>query len=151
MTLNRDFSWSHCLLESESLDCRVVALKKKIQFRKTLLGPGVKMFRKNYRVKRKKKHFLKAKKVLLRICNISHLLSCKLPHKCISWGSRKTKMPNCIVFFAVPIIVETAMEALPLLVISFQLRQTWSFCKYGLVLFLSLVYLVYCSVSVVIF
>ena len=30
-------------------------------------------------------------------------------------------------------------------------RRTRSFCKYGLVLFLSLVYMVYCRVSVVIF
>ena len=44
-------------------------------------------------------------------------MSCKLPRKFISWVSRNTKMPNCIVFFAVPITVETAMEALPLLVI----------------------------------
>ena len=72
---------------------------------------------KNYRVKRGKELFLKTKKVLIKICNISHLLSCKLPHRFISWVSRKTKMPNCIVSFAVPIIVETAMEALALLVI----------------------------------
>ena len=31
------------------------------------------------------------------------------------------------------------------------LRRTWSFFKYGLLLFLSVVYVVYCSVSVVIF
>ena len=31
--------------------------------------------------------------------------------------STKTKIPNCIAFFAVPTIVETAMEALPLLII----------------------------------
>ena len=154
-TLKRKhFCWSLCLLKSESLDCSVVALEKKGQFRKKSPGPGVKMYRKNYRVKRGKELFLKTKKVLIKICNISHLLSCKLLRKFISWVSRNTKMPNCIVSFAIPIIVETAMEALPLLVasnISFQLRRTWSFCKYGLVLFLSLVYLVYCSVSVVIF
>ena len=59
-----------------------------------------------------KELFLKAKKVLVKICNISHLLSGKLPRKFISRVSKKTKMPNCIVSFAVPIIVETAMEAL---------------------------------------
>ena len=31
-------------------------------------------------------------------------------------------MPYCIVFFAVPMIVETAIEVLPLLVIYLQLR-----------------------------
>ena len=49
------------------------------------------------------------------MCNISHLLSCKLLRKFISWVSKNTKMPNCIGFFAVPITAETAMEALPLL------------------------------------
>ena len=40
--------------------------------------------------------------------------ACKLSCKFISWVSRNSKMSNCIVFFAVPITVETAMEALPL-------------------------------------
>ena len=43
-------------------------------------------------------------------------MSSKLPRKLISWVSRNTKMPNSIVFFAVTITVETAMEAFPLLV-----------------------------------
>ena len=112
ITLKRgNFSWSLCLLESESLECRVVVLEKKGKLCKTSLGPGVK------RVKRKKELFLNAKKVLIKICNTSHLLSCNLSAKFISWVSRNTKMPNCIVFFAVPITVETAMEALSLLVI----------------------------------
>ena len=97
-TLKRKhFSWSLCLLESESLDSTVVALEKKGQFGKTLPGHEVKMFQKKYRVKRGKELFLKTKKVLIKICNISHLLSCKLPRKFISWVSRNTKMPNCIV------------------------------------------------------
>ena len=151
MTLNRHFSWSHCLLESESLDCRVVALKKKGQFRKALLGPGVKMFRKNYRVKRKKKHFLKTKKVFLRICNISHLLSCKLP-QIHFLGFMKDQNAKLHSFFcSTNHRGDSHGSTSTTSNISFQLRQTWSFCKYGLVLFLSLVYLVYCSVSVVIF
>ena len=99
-TLKRKhFSWSLCLLESESLDCRVVALEKKAQFCKTLAGPGVKMFRKKTcRVKRGKELLLKTKIVLIKICDISHLLACKLPQKFISWVSRKTEMPNCVVF-----------------------------------------------------
>ena len=106
------------MLKSESLDCKVTTLEKKGQFRKASPGPGVKMFqKKKNRVKRGKKLFLKTKKVLIKTCNISHLLSCKLPHKFISWVSRKTKMPNSIVSFAILIIVETALEALPLLVI----------------------------------
>ena len=100
------------MLKSESLDGKVVALEKKGQSRKTSPVPAVKMFRKNYRVKRGKELFLKAKKVLVKICNISHLLSGKLPRKFVSRVSKKNKMPNCIVSFAVPIIVETAMEAL---------------------------------------
>ena len=44
-------------------------------------------------------------------------MSSKLPRKLISWVSRNTKMPNSIVFFAIPITLETAIEALPLLVI----------------------------------
>ena len=80
--------------------------------------PRVKMLRKNKnRVKRGKELFLKTKKALIKICNISHLLSFKLPHKFISWVPRKTKMPKCIVYFAAPIIVEKAMEAIPILVI----------------------------------
>ena len=63
------------------------------------------------------RNFFLKKKVSIKICNISHLLSCKLPRKFISWVSEKTKMSNCIVFFAVLIIVEIAIEALPLLVI----------------------------------
>ena len=39
----------------------------------------------------------------------------KRPKKFISWTSRKTQMRNC--FYLVPNIVETPMEALPLLVI----------------------------------
>ena len=114
----KHFSGSPCLLDSESLDCRVVALEKKCQFHKTSPVPGVKMFRKKkYRVKRGKELFLKTKIVLIKICNISHVLFGKLSRKFISWVSRKTKMPNCIVFFAVPIIMDTAMETLPLLVI----------------------------------
>ena len=105
------------MLESESLDCRVVALEKNGQFSKTASGSGVKIFRKNYRVKRRKGLFLKTKKVLIKIRNISRLMSCKLPRKFISWLSRRTKIPNCIVSFAVPIIVETVVKALPLLVI----------------------------------
>ena len=65
---------------------------------------------------RGKELFLK-KKSFHKICNILHLLSCKLPCKFISWSSKKMKMPNCMVSFAVPIIVEIAIEALPLLVI----------------------------------
>ena len=66
---------------------------------KTLPGPGVKTFKKNCRVKRGREPFLKTRKVLIKICNISHLLFCKLSHEFISCVSRKTKMPNCIVFF----------------------------------------------------
>ena len=122
------------------------------QFRKTSTRPRVKMFRKNYRVKRGKELFLKTKKVLIKICNISHLLSCKLPRKFISWVSRKTKIPNCIVFFfSTNHRVDSHRSTPTTSNITFQLRRTWSFCKYGLVLFLSLVYLVNCSVSVVIF
>ena len=106
-----------CLLESESLDCRVVALEKNGQFRKTSPRLGVKVFRKKLQGQEGEELFLKTKKVLIKICNVSHLLSCKLPRKFISLVSRKSKIPNCIVFFAVPIIVEIAMEALPLLVI----------------------------------
>ena len=76
-----------------------------------------KCFKENYRVNRGNELFLKTKKVLIKICNISHLTSCKLPRKLISWVSRNTKISNCIVFFTVPITVETAMEALPQLVI----------------------------------
>ena len=47
-----------------------------------------------------KELFLKTKKVIIKIRNISHLLSCKLPRKFFSWVSRKTKMPNCVDSFA---------------------------------------------------
>ena len=79
----------------------------------------------------------------MNFCSISHLMSCK--------------MPNCIVLFIFLFFCNTNHRedsygsTSTANNISFQLRQTWSFCKYGLVLFLSLVYLVYCSVSVVIF
>ena len=126
------------------------SVKEKGSVSQNITGAWDKNVSKNYRVKRKRKHFLKTKKVLLRICNISHLLSCKLPHKFISWGSRKTKMPNCIVFLQYQSSWRQP-EALPLLVINLELERTQSFCKYGLVLSLSLVYLVFCSVSVVIF
>ena len=45
-----------------------------------------------------------------------HLLPCILLCKFISWTSRKTIIPNCI-FFPASNILETAMEAFPLLVI----------------------------------
>ena len=55
------------------------------------------------------------------------------------WKYQNAKLYS---FFEVPITTSN---------ISFQLRRIWSFCKYALVLFLSLAYLVYCTVSVVIF
>ena len=114
----KHFSWSLCLLKSESLDCRVVALEKSGSVSQSITVPRVKMLRKNKnRVKRRKELFLKTKKALIKICNISHLLSFKLSHKFISWVPRRTKMPKCIVSFAVPVIVEKAMVALPILVI----------------------------------
>ena len=97
-----------------------------------------------------RKKVLVNKKVLVKICNISHLLSCKLPRKFISWVSRKTKILDCS-FCSTNHRGDSHGSTSTTSNISFQLRQTWSFCKYGLVLFLSLVYLVYCSVSVVIF
>ena len=105
------------MLKSESLDCRVVALEKSGSVSQSITVPRVKMLRKNNRVKRRKELFLKTKKALIKICNISHLLSFKLSHKFISWVPRRTKMPKCIVSFAVPVIVEKAMVALPILVI----------------------------------
>ena len=54
--------------------------------------------KKNCRVKRGKELLLKTKRVLIKICDISHLLACKLPQKFISWVSRKTEMSNCVVF-----------------------------------------------------
>ena len=88
-----------CLLESESLDCRVVALEKNGQFRKTSPRLGVNVFRKKLQGQEGEEFFLKTKKVLIKICNTSHLLFCKLPRKFISLVSRKSKLPNCIVLF----------------------------------------------------
>ena len=86
-----------------------LALEKKGQFCKTSPGLGIKMFLKK---KREKKLFVKKKQVLIKICNISHQPSFKLPRKFIL-QDQNAKLYS---FFAVPIIVETAMEALLLLV-----------------------------------
>ena len=40
----------------------------------------------------------------------------------ISWASRKTKMPNCIISLPIPTVVVTATEALPLLVIYISIK-----------------------------
>ena len=63
---------------------------------------------------------------------MSHLLSCKLPHKLISWVSRNAKMPNCIVFFcSINHRGDSYGSTSTTSNISFQLGRTWSFCKYG--------------------
>ena len=73
--------------------------RKRFSFAKHQRGLGQKCFEKKpCRVKKGKELLPKTKSVLIKICDISHLLACKLPHKFISWVSRKTKMPNCIVF-----------------------------------------------------
>ena len=66
-----------------------------------------------YKVKTGRNIFVKQKSFHKNIKSSSHLLPCKLPRQFVSWTSTKT-ISNCIVFFAVPNIVETAMEALPL-------------------------------------
>ena len=104
---------------------QVVTLEKKDQVRKTLLDLGQKCFEKNYRVKRGKERFLKTKKALVKICNMSHLLSCKLPHKFIFPGF--LEIPNCQpvwFYFATPIILEAAIDALSLIVLYPQIGQT---------------------------
>ena len=105
------------LAEVRKSELQGCSVREKGSVSQSITGTGVKMFQKKLQGQEGKELFLKTKKILMKICNISHLRSCKLPQKFTSWVSKKTKMPNCIVSFAVPIIVETAMEALPLLVI----------------------------------
>ena len=61
----------------------------------------------------RKELFRKVKKVYIEIYSIQFTF--KGLKEFISWTSRKTQMPNCS--FLVPNIVETPMEAFPLLVI----------------------------------
>ena len=56
---------------------------------------------------------------------MSHLLSCKLRHKFIFPGF--LEIPNCQPvwsYFATPIILEAAIDALPLIVLYPQIGQT---------------------------
>ena len=78
---------------------------------------GVKTFRnKADRVKRRRNFFVKLKKFIMEICNII-IFTSKVPRKFFSWASTKTEVPNCIISLPAPTILETAMEALPLLLI----------------------------------
>ena len=62
-------------------------------------------------------------------------MSWKLPRKLISWVSTNTKMPNCIGYFcSANHRGDSYGSTSTTSNISFQLRRTWSSCKYGLVL-----------------
>ena len=74
------------------------SVRKKESFSQNITGAlGKNVSKKTARSIRGMNFFLKLK-VLIKLCNISHLMPCKLPCKFISWVSRNTKMPNCTFF-----------------------------------------------------
>ena len=85
---------------------------------KNITGDWFKNILKKLHGQEGKKLFCKTKKSSHKnIQYSSHLLPGKFPRKSISRASRKAKMPNCVIFVPVPTIVETAMEAFPLLIL----------------------------------